>query len=231
MGVEDQPIRSIIVDDDKSIGDILKELVSSKQVSVEVFSDGHEALEFIRKQPVDVVITDLMMPNVGGLEVLSLAKTMNPDSIVIIITGHGTLETAIEAVREGAYDYIKKPFNLDEFQIAFDNAVEKIRLMRKNKECLQELKAACDQLIAIKQEYSEYEKESMVTQQKRARLNFFSNNHPSFEFLRKANEDQQRLFERLRHISRLKKDGLLTEREFKALKTHIIKGLEMFSNH
>jgi DNA-binding response OmpR family regulator len=225
------PIRSVIVDDDRSIGGILKELISGQHVTVEVFSDAREAVQFIGEQPVDIVITDLMMPGINGLDVLGLAKKINPDSIVIIITGHGTLETAIEAVRKGAYDYIKKPFKLDEIQIAFNNAVEKIQLVRKNKELLERLQNACDELIAVKKACSESTEKSRSDSEpeRTARLNFFSTNLPNLEFLRKANEGQQGLFERLNHISMLKKDGLLTENEFKALKNHIIKGLEMYA--
>ena len=107
---QDLTIRSVIVDDDRTIGDVLKDLVSKEHVSVKVFNDGLEAVEFITREPVDVVITDLLMPRIGGMEVLRQAKAMNPDVVVIIITGHGSLETAIEAIHDGAYEYIKKPF-------------------------------------------------------------------------------------------------------------------------
>jgi len=173
----------------------------------------------------------LVMPDINGLDVLSLAKKSSPDAIVIIITGHGTLETAIEAVRKGAYDYIKKPFKLDEIQIAFNNAVEKIQLVRKNRELLGRLQKACDELIAVKKACSESTEKSRskTAPERTARLNFFSTNLPNLEFLRKANEGHQKLLDRLSHISTLKKDGLLTEKEFRALKNHIIKGLETFS--
>ena len=82
------------------------------------------------------------------MEVLRQAKAMNPDVVVIIITGHGSLETAIEAIHEGAYEYIKKPFKLQEMEIVFNNAVEKVNLIRKNNQLLQDLKEAYDQLVA-----------------------------------------------------------------------------------
>jgi YesN/AraC family two-component response regulator len=224
-----RPIQSVIVDDDRSIGGILKELISGQHAPVEVFNDAREAIEYIREQTVDIIITDLMMPDVNGLDVLSFAKSTNPDSVVIIITGHGTLETAIEAVRKGAYDYIKKPFKLDEIEIAFNNAVEKIQLVRKNQELLKELKNTCDELVAVKKAYRGSEEEEPGAPEKAARLNFFSTSVPNLEFLRKVNEDQHRLYERLHHVSRLKKDGLLSEKEFKALKNNIIKALEMYA--
>ncbi len=221
--IEHRTIQSLIVDDDRSIGEILKELVSRSGVSVEAFSDGQDAIEFIKRQPVDIVITDLMMPKVGGLEVLHFAKNTNPDSVVIIITGHASLETAIEAVREGAYDYIKKPFKLQEVKIAFNNAVERIELVRKNRELLLELKDAYDQLVTLKKDGNKVKDEDEPESHKIAYLNFFSNTLPSLEFFHKAREEQHGLFERLENISQLKKDGLLTEAEFKKLKRHVIK--------
>jgi DNA-binding NtrC family response regulator len=223
------PIQSVIVDDDRVIGGILKELISGQNVVVEVFNDAQKAVEYIRKQPIDIIITDLMMPDVNGLDVLDFAKSSNPDSIVIIITGHGTLETAIEAVRKGAYDYIKKPFKLDEIEIAFNNAVEKVQLVRKNQELLAELKNTCEELVAVKKACKGSEDALPREPEKAARLNFFSTSLPNLEFLRKAHEDQQSLYERLHHVSKLKKDGFLSEKEFKALKNNIIKALEMYS--
>jgi len=221
--IEHRPIQSLIVDDDRSIGEILKELVSRSGVSVEAFGDGQDAIEFIKRQPVDIVITDLMMPKVGGLEILHFAKNTNPDSVVIIITGYASLETAIEAVREGAYDYIKKPFKLQEVEIAFNNAVERIELVRRNRELLLELKDAYDQLVTLKKVGNKVKDEDEPESHKIAYLNFFSNALPSLEFLHKARKEQQGLFERLENISQLKKDGLLTEAEFKKLKRHVIK--------
>ena len=227
----DQPIRSVVVDDDLAIGGILGELISAQHVAVQVFSDAGQAMQYVKKQPVDIVITDLLMPGASGLDILSLAKEKNPEAIVIIITGHGTLETAIEAVKNGAYDYIRKPFKLDEIEIAFGNAVEKVQLVRKNKDLLQRLENACDEIIAIKKTCtgSNGNNRPETDSERTARLNFFSTNLPNLDFFHKANKGQQELFDRLDHISSLKKEGLLTEKEFKALKNHIINGLAMFA--
>jgi DNA-binding response OmpR family regulator len=224
--VQDPAIRSVIVDDDRTIGDVLKDLVSKEHISVKVFNDGLKAIEFIAKEPVDVVITDLMMPRVGGLEVLRQAKAMNPDVVVIIVTGHGSLETAIEAIREGAYDYIKKPFKLQEMEIVFNNAVERVNLIRENTQLLKELKEAYDQLIAIKKESDEGDHEQKVEQDGIARLNFFPSHRPGLHIIRSAPTGEPNYLEQLQNISTLKRDGLLTEREFKTLKAHLIRGLK-----
>jgi len=224
--VQDPSIRSVIVDDDRTIGDILKDLITKEHISVDVFNDGLDAIEFITRGPVDVVITDLMMPRIGGMEVLRQARAMNPDVVVIIITGHGSLETAIQAIREGAYDYIKKPFKLQEMEIVFNNAVEKVNLIRENTQLLKELREAYDQLLAIKKERNEGDDEQKVERDRIARLNFFSSDHPGLHLMHSATIGEPNYFEQLQNIATLKRDGLLTEREFKTLKVHLIRGLK-----
>ncbi len=224
--LKDQFIRSVIVDDDKAVGELLKDLVSREDTSVEVFGDGLEAVEFMKTTNVDIIITDLMMPRVGGLEVLRQAKTTNPDSIVIIITGHASLETAIEAVREGAYDYIRKPFKLQEMKIAFDNAVERVCLVRENRKLLQELKDAYDQLIVIKKQKKEFEDEHKTMQEKIAHLNFFSNSMPSLQIVNRSAANPRNFFEELRDLSSLRQKGLVTEKEFKGFKAQLMKTMD-----
>ena len=225
--LEGQSIRSLIVDDDKAIGDVLKELVSGGHTSVDVLTDGFEAVQFVKKQPVDIVITDLMLPGIGGLEVLRQAKVTNPHVVVIIITGHASLETAMEAVREGAYDYIKKPFKLEEMGIAFNNAVERVHLVRENRKLLQALKDAHDQLVVIKREENKSNQKESPCPRKIGHLNFFSTNLPSLAFLEGSKINERNFLEELKNISGLKKEGLLTEGEFKALKAHLIKAMEI----
>lgn len=226
--VQKRNIRTVIVDDDRTIGDILKDLISNEHISVKVFKDGLEAVKSITEEPVDVVITDLMMPRISGLEVLRQAKVMNPEVVVIIITGHGSLETAIEAIREGAYDYIKKPFKLQEMEIVFKNAVEKVDLTREKTQLLKQLKEAYDQLVAIKKERDEGHHEQKVQQDRIARLNFFSSDQPGLHLMRSAPTGEPNYFEQLQNISMLKRDGLLTESEFKTLKAHLMKGLKPY---
>ncbi|MBW2107671.1 MAG: response regulator [Deltaproteobacteria bacterium] len=225
---EDLVIRCLIVDDDWSLGQALKELIATTHTVVEVFSDGQKALAYLREHPVDVVITDLMMPGVNGLDVLSRAKQENPAAMVIIITGHGTLESAIEAVRKGAYDYIRKPFKLDEIKIAFNNAVEKIRLVQKNQDLVEKLKKTCDEFVAFKKacECRESDKQSGSRTQTNARLNFFSTTVPNLDFNRRADDGREQLFKRLDQITGMKRQGLLTSKEFETLKRHLIDDLE-----
>lgn len=234
MGLAEDPvIRCLIVDDDWSLGQALKEVIATTDTAVEVFNDGRKALAHLREHPVDVVITDLMMPGVNGLDVLGRAKQINPDAMVIIITGHGTLESAIEAVKKGAYDYIRKPFKLDEIKIAFDNAVERIRLVRKNQGLVEKLKKTCDEFIALKKacEFRDSGEQSGAGQPTGARLNFFSTTVPGLDFHPQADHSPERAFNRLDQIAGMKRHGLLTDEEFETLKRHLILDLEQSRVH
>jgi DNA-binding NtrC family response regulator len=110
-------IKILIVDDDKVVADVLRDLISENgERTVDVCYDGLSAIETIQKNLYDLLIVDLVMPRVGGLDLLKYAKKVNPDIIVVIITGYASLETAIMAIKEGAYDYIRKPCNLEEIR-------------------------------------------------------------------------------------------------------------------
>ncbi|MBI9074750.1 MAG: response regulator [Desulfatibacillum sp.] len=222
----DQSIRCVIVDDDRAVGALLAELVGRDNVEVETFTDSRKAIEVIGENPADIVITDLMMPGVDGLEVLSRAKETNPDVVVIIVTGHGTLESAIEAIKEGAYNYIRKPFKLQEMEICFNNAADKIRLVRENKHLLWKLKEAYRDLVKQDetQESSTLRDDSEPIENSGS-INFFATHLPGLHLMESA-RDQTNQYERLENLTRWRKEGLLSEKEFVALKSEILKGID-----
>ncbi len=100
---------------------------------------GADALEVIRRSPFNAVITDIRLPDVGGMEVLELAKEINPDAAVIMITGYASVETAVEAVNQGAYAYFVKPVNPDEMKTTIANALKQQRLLLENKRLVDSL--------------------------------------------------------------------------------------------
>ncbi len=122
----------LIVDDERSLRDVLSIMLTRAGYVVTVASDGDEAIARIEKELFDLVITDLKMPKAGGLEVLKAAKDMSPDSVVLIITAFASAESAVEAMKLGAYDYLTKPFQVDEVQLIVRNALEKRRLSTEN---------------------------------------------------------------------------------------------------
>ncbi len=118
----------LVVEDEKSMREVLKILLDGENYEVMTASDGLEGLSSLDKDIFDLVITDMKMPKAGGFQVLKKVKEISPDTIVIMITAFGTKETAIEAMKLGAYDYINKPFNIDEIRLIVRRALEKKRL-------------------------------------------------------------------------------------------------------
>ena len=119
--------------------------ILDKENNVTVCNDGNKAIELCRNEKFDLIITDLMMPGASGLEVLTETRKIDPDSLVVLITGFASLETAVQAIREGAYDYITKPFKLEEIKIIVNNEREKISLIRENRKLIEDLPRAPSQ--------------------------------------------------------------------------------------
>lgn len=122
----------LIVDDEQSMRDVLSIMLKRAGYGVTVAADGEEAIAQLGKDIFDLVITDLKMPKVGGLEVLKAVKDSSPETVVLVITAFASTETAVEAMKRGAYDYLTKPFQVDEVQLIIRNALEKRRLSTEN---------------------------------------------------------------------------------------------------
>jgi DNA-binding NtrC family response regulator len=215
--VTNQQINILIVDDEKAVADILKDCISDKGRSIDVCYDGLDGLDHIHNKFYDLIIVDLVMPKVGGLDVLKYAKKVNPDVLVIIITGYASLETAIIAVREGAYDYIRKPCKLEEIRIVVDNAIDKIKLFRENRGLLKEVEDAYHELMLLKKEKKADKKISSI--------NFFSSNMPSLHYLYNSNSSSDNTIDKLQALSSLKESGSLTESEFKTFKYNLLNSI------
>ncbi len=125
--------RILVVDDEAVIRELLTEILEGEGYEVDAFSGGHAALEQLREQPDYVLLfTDIMMPEMDGISLLREARQVSPSLISIVMTGFATLETARAAVKEGAYDYVLKPFSLTEIKLAVSNAFERYRLSSEN---------------------------------------------------------------------------------------------------
>jgi two-component system response regulator PilR (NtrC family) len=118
----------LVVEDEKSMREVLTMLLEGEHYDVTSASDGREGLACVDKDIFDLVITDMKMPRVNGFELLKKIKEISPETLVIMITAFGTTETAIEAMKLGAYDYINKPFKIDEIRLIVKKAIEKRRL-------------------------------------------------------------------------------------------------------
>lgn len=149
MHTDKQKSRILVVDDEQSLRIILSQVLADDGHEVSIAENAEEGLELFRKDPFPVVFTDIVMGNMNGLELLQEIKKINPETQVIIITSHASLDTSINALRSGAYDYLVKPFeDLDMISNVADRAVEKLHLIKENRRLLTELKDKNDQLMA-----------------------------------------------------------------------------------
>jgi two-component system response regulator PilR (NtrC family) len=130
----------LIVDDERSMREFLAIYLRRAGHKIEAVADGGEAIAALGKREFDVVITDLRMTHVGGLEVLAEAKKLRPDTQVIVVTAFATAETAIAAMKAGAYDYLTKPFKVDEVGLVVERALERRLLQRQNVALRDEIK-------------------------------------------------------------------------------------------
>ncbi len=130
----------LIVDDDQFFRKLYSEILASEGYEVESVSSGAEAVEYVKLNNVDLVITDLMMPDMNGQEVLERTKQYNALTDVILITGHGTIESAIAALKSGAFDYLRKPVNKDELLLSVGRCLEQKRMLEENQGLKRSLK-------------------------------------------------------------------------------------------
>lgn len=122
----------LVVDDEPSLRDVLSIMLKKAGYTTATAVDGEEAVSKVGKDIYDLVITDLKMPGMGGMDVLKAVKLASPDTVVLVVTAFGSAESAVEAMKLGAYDYLTKPFQIDEVQLIIRNALEKRRLSTEN---------------------------------------------------------------------------------------------------
>ena len=123
----------LVIDDERSIRNTLKEILEFENFEVDVAEDGIEGLEKIEKTQFDVILCDIKMPRMDGIEVLEKIHVMDPDATVVMISGHGTIDTAVESIKKGAFDFISKPVDLNRLLITIRNATDKTKLVTETK--------------------------------------------------------------------------------------------------
>ena len=138
------PNRILVVDDEVSMCDFLSVVLSNEGYSVKTVQDGRQALEVLKKESYHCMILDLKMPKIDGLEVLRQAKAIAPELGVVVITAYASLQSAIEALRLGALDYVNKPFKVDEIKIVVEKAFDQIHLKQENRHLRSQLSEKTD---------------------------------------------------------------------------------------
>ena len=125
-------VRVLVVDDEQSMRDLLAIMLRQAGYDVAVADGGEAAIESLKAESFDLIVTDLRMRKVDGMTVLKAAKEHSPRTVVLVVTAFASTETAVEAMKLGAYDYITKPFKLDELKLTVANALERRRLREEN---------------------------------------------------------------------------------------------------
>lgn len=163
----DPTIDLLIVDDDLYVLAVLEDLFTEEDgINVTALSDSEEAIALLQDKRFDLVITDLMMPKANGLEVTRAVQDSQPNALVIIVTGFASLETTLEAIKLGVYDYITKPFQIDEFRLLVSNAATRIRLERENQDLKMQVEQATQEIERLNAD-----REELLAQQNQLREN------------------------------------------------------------
>ncbi|NIM98905.1 MAG: response regulator [candidate division Zixibacteria bacterium] len=148
------PERILVVDDELFVRELLLEFLSSQGYEVSLADSGENAVKVIQTELVDVVLLDLKMPGINGIETLKQIKRIDPNALAIIMTGYPTIESSIEALRHGAHDYVIKPFKLNELKSSIERALKEHRLKSE----IGQLKARIAQLEAELDKFSSPQK-------------------------------------------------------------------------
>jgi DNA-binding NtrC family response regulator len=123
----------LVVDDERSIRNTLREILEYEKFKVEEAEDGQKALNILKKKSFDLMLCDIKMPKTDGMDLLELSMKIHPDMPVVMISGHGNIETAVDAIKAGAYDFIEKPIDLNRLLVTVRNALDKSSLVEETK--------------------------------------------------------------------------------------------------
>ncbi len=134
--------RILIVDDELVVRESLREWFAEDGYTVGAASNGREALQTVQQGPWDIMLIDIKMPGMDGLELQRKLKDVTPDAVVVIMTAYASVDTAVQALKEGAYDYITKPFDPEDLQRIVDKATERQQLVRENEQLKERIAAA-----------------------------------------------------------------------------------------
>jgi len=218
MARSDAPPAILIAEDDDTLAAALDEFLREKGHQVDLAAHGGEALALLEKKTYPLIITDLVMPEADGLTVLRAARQRDPATLVVIMTGYASLDSAIGAIREGAYDYLCKPFKLQEIEIAVNNATQLINLHQENQKLLHRLNDLTAKLKEMQQLSQLLGDDGRL--ETRPRTLWSPGPVPLRDY---SPEDQnQQFLTDLERLRSLYKESMLTKEEYRKLKERLI---------
>ncbi|MBF0520246.1 MAG: sigma-54-dependent Fis family transcriptional regulator, partial [Nitrospirae bacterium] len=144
-------IKTLVIDDEKDICRFLELVLAKEGYDVTTAVTGHSAAGLISQTDFNLIVTDLKLPDTSGLEIVKYAKEKLPNAQIIVITGYGTIETAVEAIKSGAYDFLTKPLSLDKIRITCKHAIDTIKLTEEINTLRRELRGSFENIIGKSQ--------------------------------------------------------------------------------
>ncbi len=210
-------IRLWIAEDDDEFREILAKSLTGSSREISIFPDGQAVLKALARTSFDILVTDLVMTGVDGLELLRQVKRVNTESLVIIMTGYASIDTAIKAIRGGAYDYIRKPFKIEELEVIIDHACEKIRLQRENKQLLYRLQEAMNELKKFKESVHS-PRLPAIFDHKLSEVELILKQMASSPGDLATEKREERILRDLKKFIEWRKEGLLDQAEFNLIK-------------
>ena len=227
MEKHDTVVRVVVADDDEVFLEILAETVEQADAAVELAPDGLAALEQLSAGDFDILISDLNMPRMDGLTLLRQVRTFYPHILCILITGFGSLESAIQALRLGAYDYIQKPFMMEQVGVTIRNAVDRVKAYKERAGLLLEIEKLQRKICSLEgRQYcgdGGYNDPSglvggtLRTEMLRLRPD---------AFLEKPQGNPNRAITALEALKGLKREGIISDSELDRLKKLIVSKIE-----
>ncbi|MBW1681445.1 MAG: sigma-54-dependent Fis family transcriptional regulator [Deltaproteobacteria bacterium] len=224
QSASEESLRVLIVDDDEGLLSALARAFEEESYRITTISNGLDAIESCRRNHYHIVISDIRMPGASGMEVLAEVRKMSPETLVILITGFASLETAVKAIREGAYDYITKPIRLEEIKLVVKNAAERIRLSNENRKLLRELQEAYEQLHLLKAILGKEEHQGVGDPRKttgeHSEKTLIAGSLIPVHLIERSTPDGA--LTDLERLSRLRKEGVISSKEFEQCKAKIL---------
>ncbi|MBP8646187.1 MAG: response regulator [Syntrophobacteraceae bacterium] len=218
-------IKILIVDDDDVCRELLRDAIDGEEVEASLASDGIDAMEKLHACPFDILITDLSMPRMDGLTLLRHARQLHPNILAIVITGYGSLESAIEAIRLGAYDYLQKPFKIERITLMTRNAVEKVKILREKDQLLKDIEILYQRLHFLEGECRNLQ-DTIKTPQNdhgiETPLFLFPRHTLPLNLFEIPHENSTQILSKLERLKELRRDKVIDEAEFSLLKKAII---------
>jgi CheY-like chemotaxis protein len=218
--------RVLVADDDEIFLEILANTIQSAGAEVVLAHDGLDALEQLSAAEFDILVTDLNMPRMDGLTLLRHVRDLYPNVISILITGFGSLESAIEAFRLGIYDYIQKPFMTEQVSVTIRNAIERVKVLKEKEGLLEKIEILHKKLCLLERKrYPGCEIYDSSGQLIKGPL-FSDSTLRQDAFLENPEGNPTRALAALEALKNLRRECVITETELKRIKQVILKRTE-----